>query len=174
MAKKIFWRIVPVYLSDDNVDGPAYAIINLDAAQIKRIRQLAKAVKDLKVTYINEWDSSPEMMNSELDLGGHTFSEENPWKVVTDRTSMKKLGLLVNHENELVRIMVKQRLSGYSVHSQETLQEIRAHMKEYEESLEAQLLEVSSNDFHYSGYLKHTDIRYSTEGIPLKDLPKLI
>lgn len=172
MAKKIFWRIVPVYLSDDNADGPEYAIINLDAAQIKRIRQLAKAVKDLKVTYISEWDSSPEMMTSELDLGGHTFSED-PWKVVTDRTSMKKLGLLVNHEHELVRIMVKQRLAGYSAHSQETLQEIQAHMTEFEQSLEAQLLEISNDDIHYTGYLKHTEIRFNTEGILLKDLPKI-
>jgi len=170
---KIFWKIVPVYVNDDNADGPEYAIINLDASQIKRIHKLATAAKKLKIAYIEDWDCSAELMTSEIDFVEHIFSEENPWKVVTDKTPLKKLGLLVNHENEIVKILVKQRLAGYSVHSQETLQELRSLMNAYEESVDCQTLQVSNNDLIYKGSLKHTNITYNTDGISLKDLPKL-
>lgn len=57
-----FKKTVPVTINADyNDDVPDYATISLDAAAIKRIKQLAKAVKDLKVTYIEEFDNTADL-----------------------------------------------------------------------------------------------------------------
>ena len=48
----LFQKIVPVSVYDEYAEGPSIAVIKLDEALIKRILQLAKAIKKLKATYI--------------------------------------------------------------------------------------------------------------------------
>ena len=111
MTKK-FTRTVPVHAPSESWDSPDYAVIELDTAAIKRIKQLARAVKDLKVAYIEEFDNTADLKTGDPD-----------------------------------------------------------NLTDWGRS-ECNMLKVSEEDFHYNGILKHTDITWETEGIPLKDLPR--
>ena len=62
-----FKKIVPVHVGGECWDTPDYAVIELNTASIKRIKKLAQAVKDLKVTYIEEFDNRAELKTGEPD-----------------------------------------------------------------------------------------------------------
>jgi hypothetical protein len=63
---KTFKRTVPVHVGGECWDTPDYAIIELDAASIKRIKKLARAVKDLGVAYIEEFDYRTALKTGEI------------------------------------------------------------------------------------------------------------
>jgi hypothetical protein len=159
----VYRSFVTVHVNDDNSDGPTTAVINLNEKQIKRIHQLAKAVKDLKVTYIEEWDSPETLMNEEVVITD----------TVTDKTPLKECALHLNDDNPVTAIHAKRRLAGDSVNSTETFEEIKRTLTEWDGRTECVLIIVSDDDFHYKGYIRHTDVSWETEGIPLKDLPEL-
>lgn len=56
-----FKKTVPIHVNSDIdcYDQPTHATITLDTTGIKRIRQLARAVKKIGVTYIEEFDRTP-------------------------------------------------------------------------------------------------------------------
>jgi hypothetical protein len=58
-----------------------------------------------------------EDMNDHLGEGGD-------WEPVNDDTTNEALGLLINHESEIVKILVKHRLAGHSVSGPEVHQEL--------------------------------------------------
>jgi hypothetical protein len=156
-------NFVSVHINDDNSDGPTTAVINLNKKQIKRIHQLAKAVKDLKVTYIEEWDPPEALMNEEVVITD----------TVTDKTPLKECALHINDDNPVTAIYAKRRLAGDSVNSTETFEEIKRTLTEWNGSSECDMIKVSRDDFHYQGIFRHTDVSWETESIPLKDLPKI-
>lgn len=43
------------------------------------------------------------------------------WEPVNDDTSHEALGLLINHESEIVKILAKNRLAGHSIYGPEVL-----------------------------------------------------
>jgi hypothetical protein len=155
-------KIVPVSVSGDSGEGPSYAVVELDDKQIKRILQLARAIKRLKVQYILEYESV-ELVDSDEDM-------EDPG-VVTDETPEEELPLLINDDSPVTQVLVKHRLAGHSVHSAETMEELRSYLHEWAGCADCMMLEVSDDDFHYRGYIKHTDISWETRGIPLTALP---
>ena len=40
--------------------------------------------------------------------------------------------------------------------------------KESDVSVDCSMIKVSDTDFHWAGYLKHTDAEWSTDGVPIK------
>lgn len=109
--------IIPVHdnseFFSDNAD---YAIIDLDAATIERIKTLSAAVRDLKVYKVSEFDSDCDFMTADWD------SEPDNGKVA---------------------------------------------LKEFEGRMECNTLNVTDDDFFWSGYYKHSDIRWETDTVRL-------
>jgi len=109
--------IIPVHdnseFFSDNAD---YAIIDLDAATIERIKALSAAVRDLKVYKVSEFDNDCDFMTVDWD------SEPDNGKVA---------------------------------------------LKEFEGRMECNTLNVTDDDFFWSGYYKHSDIRWETDMIRL-------
>jgi predicted transcriptional regulator len=164
---KVYRRLVNVYVNDENCDGPDVASITLDEEKIKRIRQLARAVKRLKAAYIEDWDYTALLGCKNGEFVGWSDS-------VTDETPIDEAALLVNDDNPVTAIRAKHRIAGDSIHSEETFKEIEAAvMSEWDGTSDCETLRVSHDDFHFSGNIKHTSVTWETEGIPLKDLPAL-
>ena len=109
--------IIPVHdnseFFSDNAD---YAIIDLDAVIIERIKALSAAVRDLKVYKVSEFDNDCDFMTADWD------SEPDDGKVA---------------------------------------------LKEFEGRMECNTLNVTDDDFFWSGYYKHSDIRWETDTVRL-------
>jgi hypothetical protein len=109
--------IIPIHdnseFFSDNAD---YAIIDLDAATIERIKTLSAAVRDLKVYKVSEFNHACDFMAADWD------AEPNNGKVA---------------------------------------------LKEFEGRMECNTLNVTDDDFFWSGYYKHTDIRWETDTVRL-------
>jgi len=109
--------IIPVHdnseFFSDNAD---YAIIDLDAASIERIKTLSAAVRDLKVYKVSEFNHGCEFMAADWD------AEPDNGKVA---------------------------------------------LKEFEGRMECNTLNVTDSDFFWSGYYKHTDVRWETDTVLL-------
>ncbi len=109
--------IIPVHdnseFFSDNAD---YAIIDLDAATIERIKTLSAAVRALKVYKVSEFDNDCDFMTADWD------AEPDNGKVA---------------------------------------------LKEFEGRMECNTLNVTDDDFFWSGYYKHSDIRWETDTIRL-------
>ena len=109
--------IIPVHdnseFFSDNAD---YAIIDLDAASIERIKRLSAAVRDLKVYKVSEFNHGCEFMAADWD------AEPDNGKVA---------------------------------------------LKEFEGRMECNTLNVTDSDFFWSGYYKHTDVRWETDTVLL-------
>ena len=112
--------IIPVHdnseFFSDNAD---YAVIDLDAASIERIKTLSAAVRDLKVYKVSEFNHGCEFMAADWD------AEPDNGKVA---------------------------------------------LKEFEGRMECSTLNVTDDDFFWSGYYKHTDVRWETDTVRLKVL----
>ena len=109
--------IIPVHdnseFFSDNAD---YAIIDLDAAAIERIKALSAAVRDLKVYKVSEFNHGCDFMAADWD------AEPDNGKVA---------------------------------------------LKEFEGRMECNTLNVTDSDFFWSGYYKHTDVRWETDTVLL-------
>ena len=109
--------IIPVYdnseFFSDNAD---YAIIDLDAAAIERIKALSAAVRNLKVYKVSEFNCGCDFMTADWD------AEPDNGKVA---------------------------------------------LKEFEGRMECSTLNVTDDDFFWSGYYKHTDVRWETDTVQL-------
>ncbi len=109
--------IIPVHdnseFFSDNAD---YAIIDLDAATIERIKTLSAVVRELKVYKISEFDNDCDFMSTDWDA---------------------------EPDNGKVRL------------------------KEFEGRMECNTLNVTDDDFFWSGYYKHTDVRWETDTVRL-------
>ena len=166
-----FRKIVTVSVNDEWAEGPALAVIELDEKQIKRIRLLAATVKKLKAYCIKDWDYPSALKNS--DYEDPRESRDTDAVKVTDETTPNEAALLINDDNPFIAILAKHRLAGNSVDGPEAFAELCEHLTDWDGSSECDHLKVTDNDFHYSGYIKHTNASWETEGISLKDLPKL-
>jgi hypothetical protein len=109
--------IIPVHdnseFFSDNAD---YAIIDLDAATIERIKTLSAAVRDLKVYKVSEFNHTCDFMVADWD------AKPDNGKVA---------------------------------------------LKEFEGRMECNTLNVTDSDFFWSGFYKHTDIRWETDTVLL-------
>lgn len=159
-------RIVPVHY-DGEGDGPTHAYVYLDEKHIRRIHQLAAAVKKLKAAYIEDWDYVEALLSYSDD-----YVDEST--TVTDKTTLSQAGLLINDDNPLTALYARNILKGYKPSSKEAQDDLREKLfRDWDGSSDCELLQVSNDDFHYRGCIKHTDVNWSTDGIPLKDLPRI-
>lgn len=117
MMKKL---IIPVHDSSEFFSENAdYAVIELDAALIERIRKLAVVVKQMKAYKISEFNCTCDFMTAAWD------AEPDNGKVA---------------------------------------------LKEFEGRMECSTLNVTDSDFFWSGYYKHTDVRWETDTVLIKSL----
>lgn len=109
--------IIPVHdnseFFSDNAD---YAIVDLDATFIERIKKLAVVVRQMKVYKICEFNNACDFMAADWDA---------------------------EPDNGKVRL------------------------KEFEGRMECNTLNVTDDDFFWSGYYKHTDVRWETDTVRL-------
>lgn len=112
--------IIPVHdnseFFSDNAD---YAVIDLDAALIERIRKLAVVVRQMKAYKISEFNYACDFRTVD-------------WDVKPDKGKVA--------------------------------------MKEFEGRMECSTLNVTDSDFFWSGYYKHTDVRWETDTVLIKSL----
>ena len=100
----------------DNAD---YAVIDLDAALIVRIKKLAVVVRQMKAYKISEFNCACDFRTVDWDV------EPDNGKVA---------------------------------------------LKEFEGRMECSTLNVTDSDFFWSGYYKHTDVRWETDTVLIKSL----
>lgn len=109
--------IIPVHdnseFFSDNAD---YAVIDLDATLIERIKKLAVVVRQMKAYKISEFNHACDFMVADWD------AEPDNGKVA---------------------------------------------LKEFEGRMECNTLNVTDSDFFWSGYYKHTDVRWETDTVLL-------
>jgi hypothetical protein len=163
----IFRKFVRVSVANEYAEGPEVAYVELTAKDIKRIRRLAKAIKTLKVTYIEEWGLPTELRKEDPDCP----ITEVPFEV-TDETPVTELPLLINDENPVTAILAKRRMAGDSVDSKQTYDELLALLPEWDGRSECDFMKISEYGCHYRGYIKHTDDAWSTDSISLDELPE--
>jgi hypothetical protein len=162
----VFRKFVSVSVANEFAEGPDIAYVELTAKDIKRIRRLAKAVKTLKVTYIEEWGSPSELRTEDADCPITGVPIE-----VDDDTPVKDLPLLINDDNPVTVILAKRRMAGDSVESAETYAELLNIQPEWDGASECEFMKIAEDGFHYRGYIKHTDDSWSTDTIALNELP---
>ncbi|MBI1919670.1 MAG: hypothetical protein HYS23_01170 [Geobacter sp.] len=111
--------IIPISDNSDFFEAADFAVIELDAARINRIRKLSAVVRGLEVYRISEFSNDCEFMvaDYEADLENGKFA-----------------------------------------------------MKEFEGRSECNTLNVTDNDFFWSGYYKHTSVRWESASVPLTAL----
>ena len=117
-AKKL---IIPISDNSDFFEAADYAVIQLNADRIDRIRKLSAVVRELEVYRISEFNYDCAFMVADY--------EADP-------------------ENGNVA------------------------MKEFEGRTECNTLNVTDNDFFWSGYYKHTSVRWESASVPLTALDK--
>ncbi len=111
--------IIPISDNSDFFEGADYAVIELIAERINRIRRLSAVVRELEVYCISEFNYDCEFMV--VDYEG---DPENG-KVAT---------------------------------------------KQFEGRMECITLNVTDCNFYWTGYYKHTSIRWESESVPLSAL----
>lgn len=166
-----FRKLVPVHVNAEDAEGPELAVIELDEKQIKRIRQLATAVKTLKVSSIEDCDYPTALKTSEYEIPGTGWRQDDTG--VTDKTTLEEAALLINDDNPFISVLAKQRLAGHDVTSQETFEALCTVLPEWDGRSECERIRVTTDDVHYCGLLKNTSVEWETEGIPLKELPRV-
>lgn len=78
----------------------------------------------LKAQAEDAFEGFVEDMSSHIGDGGD-------WEPVDDDTTHEALGLLINHESEVVKILVKNRLAGHSVYGPEVQAELGKLLIDY-------------------------------------------
>ena len=112
--------IIPINSNSEFFSKTAdYAIFDLDANFIERIKTLSAAIRDLKVYKISEFNYACEFKAVD-------------WDADPDKG---KVALI-----------------------------------EFEGRMECYTLNVTEDDFYWSGLYKHTDVRWETESVPLAAL----
>lgn len=111
--------IITVSDSSDFLEVADYAIVELSADLIARIRKLSEAVRSLDVYRISEFNYHCDFMVADYDA---------------------------DPENGKVAL------------------------KEFEGRMECNTLNVTDTGFYWSGLYKHTDVRWSTDTVPLTAL----
>ena len=112
--------IIPINSNSEFFSKTAdYAIVDLDANFIERIKTLSAAIRDLKVYKISEFNYACEFKAVD-------------WDADPDKG---KVALI-----------------------------------EFEGRMECYTLNVTEDDFYWSGLYKHTDVRWETESVPLAAL----
>jgi len=111
--------IIAVSDSSDFLEVADYAVVELSADLIARIRKLSEAVRCLDVYMISEFDYACDFMVADYDA---------------------------DPENGKVAL------------------------KEFEGRMECNTLNVTDTGFYWSGLYKHTDVRWSTDTVPLTAL----
>ncbi len=111
--------IITVSDSSDFLEVADYAVVELSADLIVRIRKLSEAVRSLDVYKISEFNYHCDFMVADYDA---------------------------DPENGKVA------------------------MKEFEGRMECNTLNVTDTGFYWSGLYKHTDVRWSTDTVPLTAL----
>ena len=111
--------IITVSDSSDFLEVSDYAVIELSADLIVRIRKLSEAVRSLDVYRISEFNYHCDFMVADYDA---------------------------DPENGKVAL------------------------KEFEGRMECNTLNVTDTGFYWSGLYKHTDVRWSTDTVPLTAL----
>lgn len=112
--------IIPVHSNSEFFPETAdYAIIDLDAKFIERIKALSAAVRDLKVYKVSEFNYDCEFKAADWDA---------------------------DSDNGKVSLI------------------------EFEGRMECNTLNVTDDNFYWSGLYKHTDVRWETESVPLAAL----
>jgi hypothetical protein len=167
-----FRKIVPVTVNDEWAEGPALAVIELDEKQIKRIRLLAATVKKLKAYCIQDWDYPSALKNSDYEDPETLSDKTDDTVIVTDKTTPDEAALLINDDNPFIAIKAKHVLAGNKANGPEAFAELCEKLTDWDGSMECERIKVSNDDFHYIGYIKHSNVSWETDGIPLKDLPR--
>jgi hypothetical protein len=161
-----YWAAIPVSIyGGDLSDALDTAIVELSKEEIRRILLLAQTVKEIKAKYIAD--------NARMPTLGHCDEEIKNPGLVTDKTSYEKVGLLINHKSEIVRILAKHRLAGHSIYSPETLADLRTLITPWDGRSECDKLIVTDTDFYYTGIVRNTEAHWETDCIPLKDLLRI-
>lgn len=111
--------IITVSDSSDFMEVADYAVVELSADLIARIRKLSEAVRSLDVYKISEFNYHCDFMVADYDA---------------------------DPENGKVAL------------------------KEFEGRMECNTLNVTDTGFYWSGLYKHTDVRWSTDTVPLTAL----
>ena len=111
--------IITVSDSSDFMEVADYAVVELSADLIARIRKLSEAVRSLDVYRISEFNYHCDFMVADYDA---------------------------DPENGKVAL------------------------KEFEGRMECNTLNVTDTGFYWSGLYKHTDVRWSTDTVPLTAL----
>ena len=111
--------IITVSDSSDFLEVADYAVVELSADLIARIRKLSEAVRSLDVYKISEFNYHCDFMVADYDA---------------------------DPENGKVAL------------------------KEFEGRMECNTLNVTDTGFYWSGLYKHTDVRWSTDTVPLTAL----
>lgn len=111
--------IITVSDSSDFMEVADYAVVELSANLIARIRKLSEAVRSLDVYKISEFNYHCDFMVADYDA---------------------------DPENGKVAL------------------------KEFEGRMECNTLNVTDTGFYWSGLYKHTDVRWSTDTVPLTAL----
>ena len=111
--------IITVSDSSDFLEVADYAVVELSADLIARIRKLSEAVRSLDVYRISEFNYHCDFMVADYDA---------------------------DPENGKVAL------------------------KEFEGRMECNTLNVTDTGFYWSGLYKHTDVRWSTDTVPLTAL----
>jgi len=166
MREIVYRKFIPVSVANEYADGPSVALIEISAGEVKRFRRLARAVEKLSVTSIEDFNSPAEFFTGEY---------ENPGTVtdtVTDKTSLKECGLLINDDNPITAILAKRRLAGDSVNSENTIADIKSLLSPWEGTSECERVCIDKDSFYYRGYIRHTDDRWSTDSISIDYLPE--
>ncbi len=112
--------IIPVESNSEFFPKTAdYAIIDLDAKLIERIKALSGAVRDLKIYKVSEFNSACEFKAVD-------------WDADPDKGKVPLVG--------------------------------------FEGRMECYTLNITDDDFYWSGLYKHTDVRWETASVPLSAL----
>ena len=111
--------IIPISDNSDFFEGADYAVIELIAERINRIRRLSTVVRELDVYSISEFNYDCEFMVVDYE------ADPENGKVAT---------------------------------------------KQFEGRMECTMLNVTDCNFFWTGYYKHTSIRWESESVPLSAL----
>jgi len=113
--------IIPISDNSDFFEGADYAVIELIAERINRIRRLSTVVRELDVYSISEFNYDCEFMVVDYE------ADPENGKVAT---------------------------------------------KQFEGRMECTMLNVTDCNFFWTGYYKHTSVRWESESVPLSALGK--
>lgn len=164
MREIIYRKFIPVSVTNEYADGPSLALVELSARYVKRILKLANAAKTLDVAGIKDFDSPTEFFGS-CDF---EFPSINP---ITNDTPLKKCGLHINDDNPIIALYAKRRLAGKLIDDEEAYEEIKTLLTSWDGAIDCERIHIEKDCFYYQGYLKHSDVSWSTDSIMVDSLP---